>query len=253
MAEPAIDTKPVAKRKLAVVEQSSPANGLDRMVEQALQTGDVGIIERVVAMRDRMIAQQDERAFNDKMAKTQARMRPVATDANNPQTRSRYASYAALDRALRPIYTEDGFALSFNTGDGAPENHIRVLCDVTNCGHTRRYKIDMPADGKGAKGGDVMTKTHATGSAASYGMRYLLKMIFNVAVGEADDDGNAAGNIKPTERITEKQEKELTALMEKASVEKQIIFEHFKVSELSELTPTQHATAINKLNKKLGK
>jgi hypothetical protein len=50
----------------------------------------------------------------------------------------------------------------------------------------------MPVDGKGAKGNDVMTKTHAFGSGASYGMRYLLKMIFNVAVGEDDDDGNGA-------------------------------------------------------------
>ena len=50
----------------------------------------------------------------------------------------------------------------------------------------------MPADGKGAKGGDVMTKTHATGSAMTYGQRYLVKMIFNIAVG-ADDDGRAAG------------------------------------------------------------
>ena len=46
--------------------------------------------------------------------------------------------------------------------------------------------------GKGAKGGDVMTKTHAFGSGTSYGMRYLLKMIFNVAIGEEDDDGNSA-------------------------------------------------------------
>jgi hypothetical protein len=59
-------------------------------------------------------------------------------------------------------------------------------------GYAREYHIDMPADGKGAKGGDVMTKTHAVGSAVSYGMRYLLKMIFNVAVGEDDDDGNTA-------------------------------------------------------------
>jgi hypothetical protein len=51
----------------------------------------------------------------------------------------------------------------------------------------------MPSDGKGAKGGDVMTKTHATGAASQYGMRYLLKMIFNVAIGEDDNDGN--GNV----------------------------------------------------------
>ena len=47
-------------------------------------------------------------------------------------------------------------------------------------------------NGKGAKGGDVMTRTHATGAALSYGMRYLLRMIFNVAVGEGDTDGNGA-------------------------------------------------------------
>lgn len=68
---------------------------------------------------------------------------------------------------------------------------VRVLCYVAHAqGHSRTYHIDMPADGKGAKGGDVMTKTHAVGAGASYGMRYLLKMIFNVAVGEDDADGN---------------------------------------------------------------
>ena len=68
---------------------------------------------------------------------------------------------------------------------------MRVLCYVSHsAGHTRTYQCDMPSDGKGAKGNDVMTKTHAAGSAASYGMRYLLKMIFNIAIGEDDTDGN---------------------------------------------------------------
>jgi hypothetical protein len=48
----------------------------------------------------------------------------------------------------------------------------------------------MPADGKGAKGGDVMTKTHATGAALTYGRRYALLMAFNLVVGEPDNDGN---------------------------------------------------------------
>jgi hypothetical protein len=74
---------------------------------------------------------------------------------------------------------------------------MRVLCHVSHsAGHERTYQIDMPADGKGAKGGDVMTKTHAAGAAASYGMRYLLKMIFNLAVGEDDTDGNMPGDGK---------------------------------------------------------
>jgi hypothetical protein len=47
----------------------------------------------------------------------------------------------------------------------------------------------MPTDGKGARGNDVMTKTHATGAAMTYGQRYLFRLIFNLAVGE-DSDGN---------------------------------------------------------------
>ena len=98
-----------------------------------------------------------------------------------------------MDRALRPIYTSHGFGLSFDTADSPHELHVKVLCYVSHGGgFSRTYNVDMPADGKGARGNDVMTRTHATGSALSYGMRYLLKLIFNVAVGEDDDDGNAA-------------------------------------------------------------
>jgi hypothetical protein len=151
-------------------------------------------IERLMALWERNEARQAEIAFNAAMSEAQKDIRPVARDAENPQTHSRYASYKALDDALRPIYTTHGFALSFNTGPEAPPDTVRVLCYATHsAGHTRVYSADMPADGKGARGGDVMTKTHATGSAMTYGMRYLLKMIFNVAIGEDDDDGNRAG------------------------------------------------------------
>lgn len=153
---------------------------------------DVDKFERLMAMRERLTARCAEEHFNAAMSRAQTDMRPVAADATNPQTRSTYASYAALDTALRPIYTKHGFGLSFDTGDGASADWVRVLCYVTHAtGHARTYHADMPADGKGAKGGDVMTRTHAVGAAMSYGMRYLLKMIFNVAVGEDDRDGNA--------------------------------------------------------------
>lgn len=141
-------------------------------------------------MQERFMAKQAETAFNIALNDIQAEMRRIAADANNPQTKSNYASYAALDRVLRPIYTQHGLSLSFDTTDGAPEGYARIVCYVSHSmGHTRTYRVDMACDGKGAKGGDVMTKTHAMGSAFTYGQRYLLKAIFNVAVGE-DDDGN---------------------------------------------------------------
>lgn len=155
---------------------------------------DVEKMERLLAMHRDMQQRQAEADFNAAMGRVQSHMGRIGTDKRNDQTRSNYATYAKLDRVLRPLYTAEGFALSFGTDPTEQENVVRVTCHVSHsAGFTRKYVIDMPADGKGAKGNDVMTKTHATGSATQYGMRYLLKMIFNVATADEDDDGNAAG------------------------------------------------------------
>ena len=171
-------------------------NGLAAVIERLVTNpaADVDKLGRLLEFHERITAQRAKAEFDAALSAAQAEMGRVGRDAVNPQTRSRYASYGALDRALRPIYTRHGFGLSFNSGEAPLPEHVRVLCEVTHSGgFAKSYHLDMPADGKGAKGGDVMTKTHAVGSAMSYGMRYLLKMIFNVAVGEGDDDGNGAG------------------------------------------------------------
>jgi len=186
-----------AGEKELVAREDEPQNATLAFFERLSRDPDASVekIERLMALWERGEARKAEADFNAAMSATQKGMKAVAPDAFNPQTRSRYASYEALDAVLRPIYTEHGFGLSFDTGDGAPAECVRVLCYATHSGgHARTYRIDMPADGKGAKGGDVMTKTHATASGVSYGMRYLLKMIFNVAVGEGDDDGNQASS-----------------------------------------------------------
>lgn len=158
---------------------------------------DVEKLERILALQERLFQHRAKTAFDAAMSAAQAEMRRVAADSDNPQTHSRYASYGAIDRALRPVYTKHGFALSFNT-EPVSADVVRVLCEVSHLGgYSKHYQIDMPADGKGAKGGDVMTKTHASGSAVTYGMRYLLKMIFNVAIGKDDDDGNGGKAEQP--------------------------------------------------------
>ncbi len=154
---------------------------------------DVEKMERLLAMQERVLSRNAESAFNEAMRLAQSELGQVSTDAQNLQTKSKYATYAALDAAARPVYTRHGFSVSYDTGDGAPEGYMRVLAYVSHsAGHTRTYRADIPSDGKGAKGGDVMTKTHAFGAGASYGQRYLLKLIFNIAIGEYDNDGNTA-------------------------------------------------------------
>lgn len=150
----------------------------------------IDVIERIVALRREELARIAETEFNEALNQAQAEMVRIAPDLKNNQTNSRYASYAALDKMVRPIYTKHGFSLSFDEEDSPKPDHVRIVAFLSRSGHTRKYRKDICADGKGAKGGDVMTRTHAEAAADSYGMRYLTKKIFNLAIGEEDNDGN---------------------------------------------------------------
>lgn len=218
------------------------------MIERAARDPSIDInkLQQLMTMRERVEARSAEREYDAAMTDAQQEMRRVATDALNPQTKSKYASFAALDRALRPIYTKHGFSLSYDTADGAPPDSIRIVCKVAHrSGHRSFPHIDMPADGKGAKGGDVMTKTHAAGSAISYGRRYLLSMIFNIAVG-ADDDGNAASN----DPITEAQASNLRTVIEEVGADIEKFCKAMGVGAIPHIPANQYDRAILMLNQK---
>lgn len=190
-----VDNLPAPATASLPATQAPVENTIFSIIERAARDPAVDIekLERLMGMQERMLARQAEVEFDNAMSAAQREMQPIRNDSNNPSTRSKYASYAVLDSAIRPIYARHGFSLSFDTADGATPDHVRVVCKVAHIGgHRERPRIDMPADGKGAKGGDVMTKTHAMGSAVTYGKRYLLSMVFNLATTN-DDDGNAAG------------------------------------------------------------
>lgn len=244
--------------QVAAVERKAPANveqhpatdtaAMTAMIERLATNpaADMGKLQQLLDMRERMEAKAAEQAFNNSMRAAQEEMRPIAADADNPQTKSKYASYHALDRALRPIYTKHGFSLSFDEGDTEKPEHIRVLCYVSHDGgHTRTYRKDMPADGKGAKGGDVMTKTHAAGAAASYGARYLLKGIFNVAVGADDKDGNTPGQV-----ISDDQLAELRSLIDEVGGDVVRLCQHFKIDALPDLPKAKFVEAVGIINLK---
>lgn len=180
----------IALPSAPVAYETQVVNMLERVVRDL--TIDPGRVKEFMELHERAISRLAETSFNEAMASAQSEIERVAPDSHNAQTRSKYASYAAMDAAIRDIYSRHGFALSFGTEESSSVGCIRIVCDVSKGAYVKRYHIEMPADGKGARGNDVMTRTHATGSAVTYGRRYLLAMIFNVAVGEVDDDGNGA-------------------------------------------------------------
>jgi len=161
------------------------------MIRLAIEKGaGIETIERLVALQEKMLVRQAEIEFSEALNRVQEKIKRIAPNLDNPQTHSKYASYAAIDKEIRPIYSPEGFSLSFTHEDCPKPNHIRVVCWLRLRAHKERYQVDWPVDTVGPKGNAVMTATQATGASDSYAKRYLVKDIFNIAIGEDDRDGN---------------------------------------------------------------
>ena len=218
---------------------------------------DIERIERGAALYERAIARDAEITFNTAMAAVQMELSPIARDSNNPQTRSKYASYFAIDKAIRPVYGRHGFALSFDTEEGGPPDHTRVVALLSKGGHTQRYHYDSPIITKGMKGNEMMTLTHAGASAVTYAKRYLAGMIFNLSTGE-DTDGNAPAepdakqSPPPPGSITQDQADEIRELLESLNVKRPAFLQWIGQKRIENVPAERFADCIEKI-KQVGK
>lgn len=195
---------------------------------------DVDKLERLMGLYERINDKRAEQLFNEAMTAAQHEMPQVLRNKDNSQTTSKYADLAALDKAIRPIYTKHGFALSFGTADGALTGHCRVTCHVSHTGgFSRDYHADIPLDNTGPKGTQNKTSTHGFGSSMSYGRRYLTLLIFNIST--TDDDGNAAGN----SQVTDEQVSELAHLIAAKKANMVKFLAYMGVSALYEIPAKQ--------------
>lgn len=238
-----------------VAQQQGGQAPIWSLIERASRDPSISIdrLEKLIEFADK--AKLDERriAFNQAMANAQMRMEPVRKNAANPQTHSRYATHEAIDSEIRPIYTQAGFSVSYNTGRSEKgDNFIKVLAYVSHDeGFDRTYEIDMPIVTKGPKGNDVMTEIHATGAAYTYGKRYLLIGIFNIAVYNEDDDGNGRRAQQGEDsRINDKQVAFFNKLVADNKYDTTKLFQHLGVERTEDLTIAQLREGVAVINRR---
>lgn len=191
-----------------------------QMIQRAAAdpTVDVDKMERLMQMHERFVDRQASAAFNAAMVRAQQCIRPVVRRSLNIQTNSSYAKLEDIDQAISPVYTAQGFSLSFGTSDSPLAGHIRVVCDVMHDqGHTKQYQMDLPLDATGIGGKTNKTGVHAHGSTNSYARRYLTMNIFNVVMVNEDNDGNGDTTPPPEPIVTAGQAAQLSALLKKCS------------------------------------
>lgn len=175
------------------VIQSESAQLIDLIGRLASDpNSDIDKMERLMAMRERVLDREAKQAFNAAFSAAKSEMPQVVRNAKNDQTNSMYATEDAIDLAITPIITKHGFAMSFSSGSSPREGHEHIICILSHeNGYERTYEAQIPVAGVGLKGIRNMTHTHAYGSTKTYARRYMKFDIWDIAT--TDDDGQAAG------------------------------------------------------------
>lgn len=178
------------------------------MVERVMASPDTDMskLEKAMDLMDRMMAKQAQQQFYAAKASMQAQL-PIIKKTGEIRVRgdlrSKYAKYEDIKRELDPLLGANGFSTTFET---RTENGMLVVTGrLTHVGgHHEELTLPLPFDDSGSK-----NNVQAIGSSISYGKRYCLTALVDVAVEDEDNDAQTA-DAKPL--ISVKQFDELTAL-----------------------------------------
>lgn len=154
---------------------------------------DVAKMRELLGLQKELMAMQAEQQFNEAFHRLQMEMPRIkksgAVEYKGKEA-FKFATWEAIDAAIRPLLQREGFVLSFDTaprlGDGGGIIVTGTLSHIG--GHRRTASIPLALDGSGGK-----NSIQGMGSTFSYGKRYTATALLNIVTESEDDDGKRGG------------------------------------------------------------
>lgn len=251
LSKPKIEERPEAQPPEPVptraVTGGSPLEIFERLA--SAPNADIEKLHRLLDLHERWAQDQARMAAFAAKNRCESEMSEVVKDAVNPHTGSRFAMIESIHRAIKPIYTREGFSITFDEGEARRPEDMRIVAELQHVsGWSKLYHLDLPYDGKGSQGGSsAMNPLQGRGSTVTYGRRYLETMIFNVTIAGEDVDGNS-----PLDNVTAEQISEIVRLFKKVKLVVPLDWGKFlkwlEVKSLDELSQEGYKTAMADLN-----
>lgn len=234
------------KKTEMVVSDGGQQDQLLAVIERIASNpeADIGKLEKMLDMQERILNRNAEMAFSAAMAEMQADLPTIKKNGAivvNGEVRSTFARFEDINDQVKPIMQKYGFAMTFktNTNDGQV---IVVGGLVHREGHRESTDIVLPVDVSGSK-----NPVQAIGSSVSYGKRYVMCALLNITTSE-DDDG--AGTV---EKLSPEQVKEIRASLRKTASEEAGLVSYLSGgmwSKLEETPASMYDRAISVLKAK---
>ena len=155
------------------------------LIQGALSSGtSPEVIRELVALQQSMERfgwEREERQakidFDESLRRCQEAVGRIAPNRTRENSIA-WADYVQLDRILRPIYTKEGFALSFSEVETLRDGKVMIRATLSRSGIARDFFQSVTTAGN-----SKMNAADMEASGQSRAQRYLLLKIFNIAVG----------------------------------------------------------------------
>lgn len=176
------------------------------IVQQALATPnmDMQVMREMLSMQREVMAQQAIIDFNNDFSEMSKEIPVIAHTKKSYSTT--YTPLEDIVNIVRPILSKYGFSISFNNTQEA-QGFVKVTCQLRHkSGHMIENMLILPTEAV-TKG---MNSMQAIGAAISYGKRYTLCGILNIATASDDDSDGFTTNAKDEARKKPITDEELT-------------------------------------------
>lgn len=218
------------------------------VLQNAISQGvSVDILERLLAMQERIMAQQAQEAYNTAMAALQAEL-PIIKKTRSVPTQNgavayRYAPLDSIIAQVQPLTTKHGFSYTF---DMQLDNEMVTMhCIVTHtAGHSKVSSYTSPWPEKTR----LMTPAQVNASAVTFAKRYCFCNAFGIMTGDDDHDGRQQQQL-----ATEEQAITLYSLIDGTGYTEASVLKNQGVQRFSQLTTNKAQQLIQWLQQKLNK
>jgi hypothetical protein len=244
-------TEPTVLHPQALAPQSATHKLLNMIERVARDTSvDMNVLERLMAMRERVVADERRMSFNEAVGKAKSKMPEIKKNnvVNLGNNRSyAYEDLAQIERTIKDTLGEFGLSYRFRTDSVSKPGVVVVTCILSHRdGHSEENSLSAANDTSGAK-----NAIQALGSSVTYLERYTLKAALGLAasVDDDDDDGAAAAKV---EVISDEQALEIANLIAETKTNIVVFLEYVKAPSVSDIPAKEFDRIVGLLKRKKG-
>lgn len=179
------DSQLSTRTETALSEPSIPQM-LQAVVAGGVTEANVAVIEKMLAIHERMKAKESEQAFISSFHALQGDI-PVIVATSIIPNRGKYERFEDVMRVVGPLLIRHGFSVSFS--NSSHENRITETCTLSHIsGHSRQNSFTVRVGGK------ADSETQADCKAATTAKRNALLNALNIVIRQdayQDEEDNA--------------------------------------------------------------